>query len=95
MNLTFIKNTFVLLNLWVATACASTQADAPKSLKTGAEQTNLYISDLKGKTIALVVNHTSTIGKTHLTDSLLTLGIKIKTIFAPEHGFREIGRAHV
>ena len=88
MNLTFIKNTVVLLNLWVATACASTQAGAPKSLKTGAEQTNLYVSDLKGKTIALVVNHTSTIGKTHLADSLLSLGIKIKTIFAPEHGFR-------
>ena len=88
MNLTFIKNTFVLLNLWVATACASTQADTPKTLKTGAEQTNLYVSDLQGKTIALVVNHTSTIGKTHLADSLLSLGIKIKTIFAPEHGFR-------
>jgi uncharacterized protein YbbC (DUF1343 family) len=88
MNLTFIKNTFVLLNLWVATACASTQADVPKSLKTGAEQTNLYVSDLKGKTIALVVNHTSIIGKTHLADSLLSLGLKIKTIFAPEHGFR-------
>ena len=88
MNLTFIKNTVVLLNLWVATACASTQTGAPKGLKTGAEQTNLYVSDLKGKTIALVVNHTSTIGKTHLADSLLSLGIKIKTIFAPEHGFR-------
>ncbi len=88
MNLTFVKNTFVLLNLWVATACASTQADTPKSLKTGAEQTNLYVSDLKGKTVALVVNHTSTIGKTHLADSLISLGIKIKTIFAPEHGFR-------
>ena len=88
MNLTFIKNTFILLNLWVATACASTQADAPKTLKTGAEQTNLYVSDLKGKSVALVVNHTSTIGKTHLADSLLSLGIKIKTIFAPEHGFR-------
>lgn len=88
MNITLIKNTFILLNLWVATACASTQADAPKALKTGAEQTNLYVSDLKGKTIALVVNHTSTIGKTHLADSLLSLGIKIKTIFAPEHGFR-------
>ena len=88
MNLTFIKNTFVLLNLWVATACASTQTDVSKSLKTGAEQTNLYVSDLKGKTIALVVNHTSMIGKTHLADSLLSLGIKIKTIFAPEHGFR-------
>ncbi len=72
----------------VLSACASTQTDAPKSLKTGAEQTNLYISDLKGKTIALVVNHTSTIGKTHLADSLISLGVKIKTIFAPEHGFR-------
>jgi uncharacterized protein YbbC (DUF1343 family) len=88
MNITFIKSTFVLLNLWIVTACASTQADTPKSLKTGAEQTNLYVSDLKGKSIALVVNHTSMIGKTHMADSLLSLGIKIKTIFAPEHGFR-------
>ena len=88
MNITLIKNTFILLNLWVATACASAQSDAPKTLKTGAEQTNLYVSDLKGKTIALVVNHTSMIGKMHLVDSLLSLGIKIKTIFAPEHGFR-------
>jgi uncharacterized protein YbbC (DUF1343 family) len=88
MNLTYFKNIFVLLNLWVVTACASTQADTPKTLKTGAEQTSLYVSDLKGKTIALVVNHTSMIGKTHLADSLLSLGIKIKTIFAPEHGFR-------
>lgn len=88
MNLTFIKNTFILLNMWVATACAASQTDSSKMLKTGAEQTNLYVSDLKGKTVALVVNHTSTIGKTHLADSLLSLGIKIKTIFAPEHGFR-------
>ena len=88
MNITLIKYIFILLNLWVATACASAKADAPKTLKTGAEQTNLYVSDLKGKTIALVVNHTSMIGKMHLADSLLSLGIKIKTIFAPEHGFR-------
>lgn len=88
MNITLIKYIFILLNLWVTTACASAKADAPKTLKTGAEQTNLYVSDLKGKTIALVVNHTSMIGKMHLADSLLSLGIKIKTIFAPEHGFR-------
>ena len=88
MNLTFIKNTFFFLNLCALTACASTQTDVSKSLKTGAEQTNLYVPDLKGKTVALVVNHTSMIGKTHLADSLLSLGIKIKTIFAPEHGFR-------
>jgi uncharacterized protein YbbC (DUF1343 family) len=88
MNLTFIKSTFVLLNLWIATACASTQSDTSKSLKTGAEQTTLYVPNLRGKTVALVVNHTSTIGQTHLADSLVSLGIKIKTIFAPEHGFR-------
>lgn len=88
MNLNPIKNSFFFVCFIVLSACASTQTDAPKSLKTGAEQTNLYISDLKGKTIALVVNHTSTIGKTHLADSLISLGVKIKTIFAPEHGFR-------
>ena len=88
MNITLIKYIFILLNLWVTTACASAKADAPKTLKTGAEQTNLYVSGLKGKTIALVVNHTSMIGKMHLADSLLSLGIKIKMIFAPEHGFR-------
>lgn len=88
MNLTFIKNTFFFLNLCALTACASTQTDVSKILKTGAEQTNLYVPDLKGKTVALVVNHTSMIGKIHLADSLLSLGIKIKTIFAPEHGFR-------
>ena len=88
MNLTFVKRTFVFLNLCATTACALTQTDVVKTLKTGAEQTNLYVPDLKGKTVALVVNHTSMIGKTHLADSLLSLGIKIKTIFAPEHGFR-------
>ncbi|NUM31945.1 MAG: DUF1343 domain-containing protein [Bacteroidetes bacterium] len=55
---------------------------------TGAEQTQLYLPIIKTKTIALIVNQTSVIGKTHLVDTLLKLGIKIKTIFAPEHGFR-------
>ncbi len=59
-----------------------------QSIQTGADQTNLYLPVLKGKRVGLVVNHTSTIGKTHLADSLLALGITIKTIFAPEHGFR-------
>ncbi|MFM9944985.1 MAG: exo-beta-N-acetylmuramidase NamZ domain-containing protein [Bacteroidia bacterium] len=55
---------------------------------TGAEQTQEYLKLIKEKTIAIVVNQTSVIGKTHLVDSLLSLGVKIKTIFAPEHGFR-------
>jgi uncharacterized protein YbbC (DUF1343 family) len=78
----------VIFICFMASACASNQTETNKNPKTGAEQTNLYVPDLKGKTVALVVNHTSTIGSTHLADSLVALGIKIKTIFAPEHGFR-------
>jgi len=54
----------------------------------GAYQTQKYLPLLKGKQVALVVNHTSVISKTHLADSLLALGIQVKRIFAPEHGFR-------
>jgi uncharacterized protein YbbC (DUF1343 family) len=57
---------------------------------TGADQTNLYINYLKGKNVGMVINQTSVIGD-HLTasvDSLLKLGISVKKIFGPEHGFR-------
>jgi len=55
---------------------------------TGAEQTSLYLSKLKGKNLALVVNQTSRIGDQHLVDFLLSKRLTIKRIFAPEHGFR-------
>ncbi len=58
------------------------------SVKTGADQTENYLPLLKNKRIALVVNATSFINNTHLVDSLLSLGLNIKKIFAPEHGFR-------
>ncbi|QCR22931.1 exo-beta-N-acetylmuramidase NamZ domain-containing protein [Pontibacter sp. SGAir0037] len=57
-------------------------------LQTGAEQTARYLPLLQGKRVGMVVNQTSVIGKTHLVDSLLSHGIKITAIFAPEHGFR-------
>ena len=54
----------------------------------GAYQTEQYLPLLKGKNVALVVNHTSFIDSTHLVDSLLKSGVAVKQIFAPEHGFR-------
>ena len=59
-----------------------------KEIKTGAEQTDKYLPFLKGKRIAIMANQTSLIGKTHLVDSLKTLGVKIVKVFGPEHGFR-------
>ena len=57
-------------------------------IKTAAEQTDLYLKLLKGKRIAIVGNQTSVIRKRHLVDTLLSLNINIKKVFAPEHGFR-------
>ncbi len=53
-----------------------------------AEQQDIYLPLLKDKRIALVVNHSSLVGKVHLVDILLKHGIKVQKIFAPEHGFR-------
>lgn len=59
-----------------------------KTIITGADQTSLYLSLLKGKRIGMVVNNTSIIGTTSSVDSLHSLGINIVKVFGPEHGFR-------
>jgi len=59
-----------------------------KEIRTGAEQTDKYLPLLKGKRVAIMANQTSVIGKTHLVDSLKTLGVNIVKVFGPEHGFR-------
>lgn len=55
---------------------------------TGAERLALYHPMLKNKRVALVVNQTSTVKDSHLVDTLLKLGVDIRVVFAPEHGFR-------
>lgn len=61
-----------------------------QTLRTGAEQTEKLISLLNNKRVALVVNQTSIVGQaqTHLLDTLIALGVDVKKVFAPEHGFR-------
>ncbi|MBM3453148.1 MAG: DUF1343 domain-containing protein [Bacteroidetes bacterium] len=56
----------------------------------GNAQTDEYLHLLTDKNIAIVGNQTSLINKTHLIDSLLSLGVKVKLVFAPEHGFRGV-----
>ncbi len=67
---------------------ASPVAKNSSAIMPGADQTELYLPTLKGKNVALLVNHTSVVGKTHLIDTLLKAGVNIKVIFGPEHGFR-------
>ena len=54
----------------------------------GAARFAEYLPALQGKRVAATVNHTATIGKTHLVDTLLAQKVNIVKIFAPEHGFR-------
>lgn len=56
-------------------------------IKTGAERTEVYIPKLSGRKVGIVVNHTSIIGKSHIVDSLISMGINIVKIFSPEHGY--------
>lgn len=80
---------FFLLSLLSCGAQSSKQPVTTKAqVVTGADQLIDFTATLYGRRVALVVNHTSLIGKTHLADSLKSLGIKIIKIFGPEHGFR-------
>lgn len=62
---------------------------ANAKIKCGADKIDEIIEITKNKRVALIVNQTSvTECGTHLVDTLKARGIDIKTIFAPEHGFR-------
>ncbi len=54
----------------------------------GAHQVEKYLPYLKGKKVGMLVNQTSIIGNKSIVDSLRSLGVDIKIIFGPEHGFR-------
>lgn len=101
MVLTARKSTYLFFAVFLVfqlSSCAQSAKD--KSILTAADQTNLYLKRLNGKKVAVVANQTSVIKKkkvesrkergefTHLVDSLISLKVDVKKVFAPEHGFR-------
>ena len=84
----FIKTTILIICIVIFDSKA--QQKSLKKIITGADRINVYIDYIKAKNIAMVINQTSVIGKrqTASVDSLLKLGIAVKKIFGPEHGFR-------
>ncbi|WP_400077670.1 exo-beta-N-acetylmuramidase NamZ domain-containing protein [Winogradskyella sp. R77965] len=70
-----------------------------KSIIVGANRTEAYLPLLQGKRVGVLANQTSVIFRdkkrkatflnyNHIIDSLISLNINIKKVFAPEHGFR-------
>lgn len=72
--------------LWIGIAACDGQTN--DKIVLGAEQLDLLVSKLQNKRVALLVNHTSKVGNTHLADTLMSLGVNLVKIFSPEHGFR-------
>jgi len=92
--------TFLMFFFWNCNAPqspAGQQASTPQAptgapvatLQLGAERFGEYLPMLKGKQVGMVVNQTSVVFENnHLVDTLLGMGVEVKKIFAPEHGFR-------
>jgi uncharacterized protein YbbC (DUF1343 family) len=59
----------------------------------GACRIDDYRGLIEGRKVAIVANQTSMVGKRHLVDTLLSLGMEIREIFSPEHGFRKMADA--
>jgi uncharacterized protein YbbC (DUF1343 family) len=90
--------TALLPILLFVTACSSQKPRAQSSdvapatktdvIQTGADRLNVYLPLIEGKRVGIFANQTSMVGNTHLVDTLMKLGVTIKAIFGPEHGFR-------
>jgi len=80
----------IAVSLLLCMAICVNASNKNTEIKVGAEQMDKLLPMLRNKRVALVVNHTSVVSKkgTYLLDSLLTCGITVKKVFAPEHGFR-------
>lgn len=97
------KSVFVSLLMVIFIACKSSEGNKTTinqedkvgnaqekvaEIVLAAERFDQYLDILKDKRVALVVNQTSTIGEIHLVDTLRSLKVNIRKVFAPEHGFR-------
>ena len=93
------KNTLKIvltLGLLMSFSCKSQGDQSPLQPIPAAQNMGRYLPLLQGKQIGLVANQTSVVKNstietesfTHLADTLRSLGISLKKVFAPEHGFR-------
>lgn len=85
----------IILPILLIAACSDAQNTVSKKYQpssekilAGADRIDVYLPLIKDKSVGIFANHTSMVGHTHLVDTLQKLGIKIKVIFGPEHGFR-------
>lgn len=79
---------FIVALAMLTTSCVHSQPTNAGKILPGAHRLSAYLPLLKGRTVGIFANHTSMVGNTHLVDTLRKLGVQIRVIFGPEHGFR-------
>lgn len=79
-----MKTLIITILALIFSACGSAKA----KVVVGAEQTERYLPQLEGKRVAVLANHTATVGEKHLVDMLVERGVELVGIVSPEHGFR-------
>ncbi|MDA3880039.1 MAG: DUF1343 domain-containing protein [Prolixibacteraceae bacterium] len=77
--------TSLILLLTILGCSANNLSESPVP---GANQFKSYINLLSNKNVAIMANHTSLVDSVHLLDFLISKNIKVKKVFAIEHGFR-------
>ncbi len=81
-----MKTVLVTIVLVLSIGCVSGKNNP--DMVNGDEQLKAYLPLLKDQKVGMVVNHTAVVSGVHLVDTLLSHGVNIVKIFAPEHGFR-------
>lgn len=78
-----MKRFFCLLS-FLAAFCAL----RAQEIVCGDARFDRYLSLLEGKRVGIVTNHTGVVDGVHIVDTLKALGVDLRLVFAPEHGFR-------
>jgi uncharacterized protein YbbC (DUF1343 family) len=92
---------YLIITIILFTCCGNSQenpdnskvskkdtSQTEKAIITGAEQPEIYLPQLTGKKVGLVVNQSSLVKDKHMVDFLRENKINIVKIFALEHGIR-------
>lgn len=83
-----MKNLLLLILIVFGGCTAKSQSEQSTPVLPGAYHFDEYLPHLQNKKVGVVVNHSSLIETTHLTDTLLELGVNLASVFTPEHGFK-------
>ena len=100
MPMKYFQPVFVtILFIWLAGCSAESRETKTESrqVSVGAEVLiSEHLEELEGLRVGLVMNPTARINGTHMLDTLISRGVNVTALFAPEHGFRgEAGAGEV